>query len=65
MPHTAVKPRRHYRYDTSLATNVRGCHGAQAYCSCGWEGEQRKTWGEAQFDARVHRHEAHKLPGSA
>lgn len=55
MPHTSVKPDRHRRYDTDLATNVRGVHGFHAYCACGWEGEVRLKHGEAQFDAKVHR----------
>lgn len=55
MDRTSVSPARHYRRDTELATNVRGVHGYHAYCACGFEGEIRTTWGEAQFDAKVHR----------
>lgn len=60
--HAAVRPARHTRVDLNLATNVRGIHGYEAYCACGWEGECRKTWGEAQFDARLHRQTEHRLP---
>lgn len=55
MPKTGITPDRHTRIDTDLATNVRGVHGFHAYCACGWEGTVQKTWGEAQFDAKVHR----------
>lgn len=52
---TGVRHDTHTRRDIDLATNVRGVHGHHAYCACGWEGEIRKTAGEAQFDAKVHR----------
>lgn len=53
--HTGVEPDRHTRLDLDLATQVRGVHGFHAYCACGWEGETRRKWGEAAFDAKVHR----------
>lgn len=63
--HPAVRPVRHTRIDTSLATNVRGIHGYQAYCACGWEGEVWKSWGQAQWEARWHRVNEHALPWEA
>lgn len=63
MAHTGVQPNRHTYRDTGLETNVRGVHGYHAYCACGWEGEVRKTWGEAQCDAGVHRLERHSRAG--
>jgi len=55
VPHTAIQPERHRRYDLDLATNVRGVHGFHAYCACDWEGPPRRTHAEAQHDAKVHR----------
>jgi len=55
MQKSGVKPARHTRIDVDLATQVRGIHGYEAYCACGFEGETRKKWGDAAFDAKVHR----------
>lgn len=57
--HTHVRPKRHTNYSVELMTNVRGTHGHEAYCACGWVGTTFKTPGEAQGEARWHYGEAH------
>ena len=54
MPHAKVRPARHVNYSTELMTNVRGVHGHEAYCGCGWTGMTWKRPGEAQAEARWH-----------
>jgi len=62
MEKVSVHPARHYYPSRELATTVRGVHGYQADCTCGWKGEVREKHGVARFDAQCHRHEAHALP---
>jgi len=40
-------------------TSVRGTHGHEAYCSCGWVGHVHRKAGEAQWEAKVHRYTEH------
>lgn len=54
MDKTRVRPARHTNYSTELMVSVRGVHGHEGYCSCGWEGLTWKTPGEAQAEARWH-----------
>lgn len=54
MPHTRVRPARHTYHSTSLMVNVRGVHGHQGYCSCGWEGMTWKHVSSAQGEAKWH-----------
>jgi len=60
MPHTSTQPARVTFYSSELATNVRRTYGYRGYCACGWEGELRKSHGEARFDTKVHRHQEHR-----
>ena len=54
MPHTQTRPARHTNYSTELMVNVRGIHGHQGYCSCGWEGDVWARVSKAQAEAKWH-----------
>ena len=54
MPNTHVRPARHTNYSHELMVNVRGVHGHQGYCSCGWAGLTWATPGKAQAEAKWH-----------
>lgn len=54
MPHTRTRPARHTNYSTELMVNVRGVHGHEGYCSCGWVGMTWKNPSQAQAEAKWH-----------
>ena len=54
MTHTNVRPARHTNYSHELMVNVRGVHGHQGYCSCGWVGLTWATPSKAQAEAKWH-----------
>jgi len=61
MPHTSTRPKTHVNVSHELMTNVRGTHGHEAYCSCGWIGHVHRTPGQAQWEAKVHRYTEHGI----
>ena len=50
----AIRPVRHTNYSTELMTNVRGVHGFEGYCACGWYGSMWKEPSAARAEARWH-----------
>lgn len=52
--HPKTRPARHTNYSTELMTNVRGVHGHQGYCACGWVGMTWADIGKARAEARWH-----------
>lgn len=65
MAQAYVRPARHTNYNTELMTSVRGIHGYEAYCACGWTGLTWKTWGEAQAESRWHYYITHGVDDAA
>jgi len=61
MPHTSTRPRSTVTFSHELATNVRRTYGHEPYCACGWVGKLQRTAGEAQWEAKVHRHKEHRV----
>lgn len=54
MSHTRTRPRKHVYYSTELMTSVRGVHGHEPYCSCGWVGHTWKNPSTARSEASWH-----------
>lgn len=59
MTHTGARPATHTNYSAELATNVRGVHGHEGYCTCGWTGRAWKERSKAVAEARWHLWEIH------
>ena len=62
MPHTHTRPATHRYHSTELMTDVRGIHGFQGYCSCGWEGHIWKRLDKARAEAKWHFFNDHAVP---
>jgi hypothetical protein len=60
MPHTSTRPRTVVAFSHELATNVRRTYGYEARCGCGWTGDVHRRHGDAQWEAKVHRHAEHR-----
>lgn len=54
MPTAVAKPVRSRVYDVTLQADVLRTIGFAVACPCGWVGDVRKVWSEAQADARDH-----------
>jgi hypothetical protein len=61
MPHTYVQPARVTFHSTELVTDVRRTYGYEARCACGWTGSVHRKHGDAQWEAKVHRHKEHRV----
>ena len=59
MTHTGVRAATHTRYSHDLEVNVRGVHGHQGYCTCGWAGRQWDTPSKANAEAKWHLWDEH------
>ena len=64
MPHTSTRPKHHVNFSTPLMVNVRGVHGHEAYCSCGWVGMTWKHPSNAQGEAKWHFYHVHGDPSA-
>lgn len=64
MPHTHTRPARHTYRSTMLMVDVRGVHGHEGYCSCGWVGSTWKEPSKARAEAKWHFWHEHGDPSA-